>query len=96
MNIKELKQLADLYGFIVKPEKRNNKVIFHWIFNEESINISLWAMVWNINNYKHYKKYTAQINIEAQRIEDYNYSKLKFILLKDILLQVIKNNIIMI
>ena len=95
MNLKEMKKLTDLYGYIVKPEKSLNKVILHRIFYNNSVQISLVATVWNIHNYKEYKKYKAQLDIEFKELEFLNYTKIKKLLLEDIFSQVIKNNILM-
>lgn len=95
MNLNKMKELTDLYGYIVKPEKTSNKVILYKIFNNNFVQISLVATVWNMHNYKEYKRYKAQIDIKTEEIERINYNKIKKLLLEDIFSQVIKNNILM-
>lgn len=96
MDIKELKRITDLYGYIVKPEKIDNRLVFHRIFCKENVQISLWANVWNIKSFNVYEKYTSTIHINYKDLKNFDYCKVKSLLLKDILKQVIKKNIIMI
>lgn len=95
MNLNKMKELTDLYGYIVKPEKSSNKIILHKIFNNNFVQISLVATVWNIQNYRGYQKYKAQIDIKIKELGILNYNKIKKLLLEDIFSQVIKNNILM-
>lgn len=95
MDLKKMKELTDLYGYIVKPEKSSNKIILHKIFNNNFVEFSLYALVWNIKNYKGYKRYKSNVNIKYNEIKLFNNSKIKKQLLEDIFSQVIKNNILM-
>ena len=95
MNLKKMKELTDLYGYIIKPEKSSNKIILHKIFYDNYVQISLYAFVWNVKSYKDYLRYKAQINIEVRKLRVLNYNKIKTVLLEDIFKQVIKNNILL-
>lgn len=95
-NAYRLKQITDLYSYIIKPEKSGGKLIFNKQFYGNHLLISLNALVWNLNNCKQYKKYTAKLVIENKDIRFINYKSLKYKLLEDIFKQVIKNNILMI
>ena len=78
MNLKKMKELTDLYGYIIKPEKSSNKIILHKIFYDNYVQISLCAFVWDIKSYKRYERYKAQINIEIREFMFLNNNKINF------------------
>ena len=95
MEVKDLMQIADINGFVIKPEKSNRKLVFNRIFNKNFVEISLYATIWNKKEHNKYKKLKGIINMSHTELKKLKYEELKRILLTDILKQVIKKDIMM-
>ena len=84
----ELRKIVDLHSYVIKPEKINGKLIFDKLIKNEGCIICLSAIVWNKNDYLNYKKYTVSIKLHK---DNFNYRKIKIVLLYKLYYIVSKN-----
>lgn len=90
-----LKELCELFDYIVKIDLKGRKAILDTIIFKDKLQISLLAIVWNKKDFLSYKRYKAEIYVKNEEIKKYSKKEIRNILLCDIYRQVIKKNIMM-
>ncbi len=90
MDLLDYKRLADIYYYVIKTEKINGKLIFDRFYSDKEVTITLSATVWNLKDWKNYKKFSASLKIPKEKIKDFTEKEIKKILLTKLYKQVIK------
>ncbi len=90
MDLLDYKRLADIYSYVIKPEKINGKLIYDRFYSDNEVTITLSATVWNFNNWKNYKKYLVSLKLRKEEIKNLKEKEIKKILLTKLYKQVIK------
>ena len=90
-----LKNIINLYDYVIKPEISNNKFVLEKIFLEKQVKYSLNAIYWNKNNLYGFNRIKSEITINIDELRKISNKEIKNILIEDIYKQVIKNNILM-
>ena len=81
------KKLLNLFDIEVKIEKTQNKICYTRFCNIDKTTITTNAIVWNKNNWKDFKAIKAIVSTQ----ETLNNEKIKWLLLKEIYSESIKN-----
>lgn len=91
-----LKEIINLYSFIIKIEKNGNIPITTKILKEESIIIFMNAIIWETKNPIEFQKITGKLIVSSEEIKNTSAKEIRKKLIDNIYKQVIKNKIMMI
>ena len=90
------KEIFILSGFKITFDRCGNRASLIKIFNNQSVNIYIKAIIWNINNPLKYETFTSSLTLTSKEIETISTIKIRKELINNIYKQVIKNKIMMI
>ncbi len=90
------KEIFILSGFKITFDRCGNRASLIKIFNNQSVNIYIKAIIWNINNPLKYETFTSSLTLTSKEIETISPIKIRKELINNIYKQVIKNKIMMI
>ncbi len=91
---KKYKEILDLFSYVIKIDRNNNKLnIFRYV-TKEKIVFSLRARIWKLGNPNENKLIKSDIKFSSK--ENLNYLEVKKMLINDIYKRIIKNEIMMV